>query len=51
MYNPSYSLHHNIQILDMEMAVYEKEASVRPNGVGDLRIREQFDRNDRLCFK
>jgi hypothetical protein len=35
----------------MEVAACEKEALVRPNGVGELRIREQFDRYDPLCFK
>jgi hypothetical protein len=32
----------------MEMAPYGKDASVRPNEVGELLIRERFDR---LCFK
>jgi hypothetical protein len=35
----------------MEVTAYEKEASVRPNGVDESRIREQFDQYDRLCFK
>jgi hypothetical protein len=35
----------------MEVADYEKDVSVRPNGVGELRIRERFDRYDGLCFK
>jgi hypothetical protein len=35
----------------MEAAACEKEASVRPNGVGELRIRERFDQYDPLYFK
>jgi hypothetical protein len=35
----------------MEMAAYEKEASVRPNGVGELHISDRFDRYDWPCFE
>jgi hypothetical protein len=38
-------------MVDMKVAAYEKEASFRPNGVGELRIRKWFDRHDRICFK
>jgi hypothetical protein len=39
------------EMVDTEVVGYEKEASVRPNGVGELRIRERYNRYDRFCFK